>query len=284
MIVIGGSSHPKMAEKIAEILGCDCVLAETNRFSDQELKTHIKNEIAHKHVLIVQSTHTPSDSHLMELLLLAAAAKHANSQHITAITPYFGYARQDLSAELILKLMASSGINNLVTLDLHSLDIVNEHLALHNVCPSTLFLNEWRISKNHIFIAPDNGAVKRTKEIASLCGADVKIIAKTRDSNNQVHMPANLAGIKGKHCIIIDDIIDSGQTISHAARLLHKSGAYKVSACITHAVASKNCLPHLSPDTFDRVLITDSIPHQSLPPFIEVIPVAPLLCSVIQTP
>lgn len=290
MIIIGGSSHPTLAQQIEGKLGCDGIIANTKKFADQELKVQINKDLYGEDVIILQSTTKPANDHLMELLLLADTAKRAGCNSITAVIPYFGYGRQDrpsyefgpISASLVARLIETSGINKVVTVDMHSKQSEGFFkIGVRNLDPTDCFLNAVQKNSNYIVISPDVGGLSRARVLASKLRTDLAIINKTRDPQGKCIMSDVIGDVTGKNCIIIDDIVDTGGTLCEAGRLLMQNGANSVSACITHAVFSENCIDRISKVGFAEFFITDTVYHQNLPSFINVIQTSELIVKAL---
>ncbi|NQY44013.1 MAG: ribose-phosphate pyrophosphokinase [Legionellales bacterium] len=290
MIVIGGSSHPLLAKQVAGELGCDYIIANTKKFADQELKIQINKELYGNDVIILQSTTRPVNDRLMELLLLADTAKRAGCNSITAVIPYFGYGRQDrpsyeygpISASLVARIVETSGISKVITIDMHSKQSEGFFkIGVRNLAPTELFASEFRKRSNYIVISPDVGGLPRARVLASKLGTDLAIINKSRDPQGKCIMSNVIGNITRKDCIIIDDIVDTGGTLCEAGKLLIQSGANSVSACITHAVLSKDCIDRVSQAGFYKFFVTDTVHHQNLPSFINVIQTSNLIVKAL---
>jgi ribose-phosphate pyrophosphokinase len=288
MIIIGGSSHSILAQQIAGKLGCDCIISNTKKFADQELKVQVNEDLHDEEVIIVQSTTRPANDNLMELLLLADTAKRAGCNSITALIPYFGYGRQDrpsyeygpISASLVARIIETSGIDKVVTVDMHSKQSEGFFkIGVKNLNPTDLFVNEFEKRKNYVVISPDVGGLPRARVLALKLETDLAIINKVRNSDGKCSMSDIMGNITGKDCIIIDDIVDTGDTLCEAVKLLMQNGATSVSACITHAVFSENCIDRISRAGFSEFFVTDTINHQNLPSFIKVIPITKFIVN-----
>lgn len=286
MIVIAGSSHLELASNIAEKLSAKFIQADHRLFEDQEIKIEIEENFAKEEVIIIQSTSKPVNDNLMELLLLTDAAKHANAGKITALIPYFGYARQNSSSyedkptsmNLVTYLIKTAGIDRIIALDIHA-----EQANLENILPSPLWKPLFLQSKDHVVVAPDDGARARAESFSRAIDCGVSIINKTRDSNGECSMSETIKGeVKDKHCIIIDDIADSGKTLCKAAELLIKQGASSVKACVTHPVFSKGAIELIEESPIEELFISNSIPHNNLPPKIKAINIEELLVNSIK--
>ncbi len=290
MIIIGGSSHPILAQQIAGKLGCDCIIANTKKFADQELKIQVNKDLHSEDVVILQSTTRPVNDYLMELLLLADTAKRAGCNSITAVIPYLGYSRQDrpsyqygpISASLVARLVETSGVDKVVTIDMHSKQSEGFFkIGVKNLDPTDLFVNVLQKNSNYMVISPDIGGLPRARVLASKLGTDLAIINKTRDLEGKCTMSEVIGNVIGKDCIIIDDIADTGGTLCEAGKLLMQSGANSVNACITHAVFSENCIDIISRAGFAEFFITDTVHHQNLPSFINVIQTSELIVKAL---
>jgi len=286
MIIIGGSSHPILAGQIADIMKCEYVLADTKKFADQELKIQVNKDLYGEDVIILQSTTRPANDNLMELLLLADTAKRASCNKITAVIPYSGYSRQDrpsyeygpISASLVARLIETSGIDKVVTVDMHSKQSEGFFkIGVKNLDPTDCFINALPKNSNYMVVSPDIGGLPRARVLASKLGTDLAIINKTRDIQGKCIMSGVIGNVTGKDCIIIDDIVDTGGTLWEAVKILMQSGANSVSACIIQAVFSENCIDRIAQAGFAEFFVTDTVDHQSLPSFINVIQTSELI-------
>lgn len=290
MIIISGNSHPILANTIATKLAEPLYIANTRFFEDQELRVQIEGDFNGQDVIIVQATSKPANDHLMELLLLADTAKRAGARHIIAAIPYFGYGRQDrvsyahspVSASLVAKLLETAGIDRIVTLDMHSKQSESFfRINVQNLDSATLFANLFKELDNHIIVSPDIGGLIRAQKFATLMSADLAVINKIRTSTGKCLMKEILGNVKDKNCIIIDDIIDTGETLCLASELLMQNGAKSVSACITHAVFSGECTKRLSNVPFEKFYVTDSIMHQNYADNIRVMSIAEIFVNAL---
>ena len=283
MIVIAGKSHPELAVSIASALNVSLIMANTKKFEDQELRIQIDGQLYDQDVVIVQSTSNPANDHLIELLLLADTAKRAGAQRIIAVIPYFGYSRQDrpsyshgpISASLVARLIESSGISRVITMDLHSKQTEGFfNIGVQNFDALSLFAQLFKDTTNHIVVSPDVGGLTRAQKLAEILGLDLSVIDKSRSSNGECIMSSVIGDVSGKHCILIDDIVDTGATLNRACELLIQQNAKSVSACVTHAVFSKSCINQLENSKFDNFYVTNSIKHIKLPDKIKVIEIS----------
>ena len=287
MIVISGSNSYLLAKSIAKKLSLICIKADVKRFEDQELCVHINESLYEKDVVIVQSTSKPANDHLMELLLLVDTARRAGARRIIAVIPYFGYSRQDrsssdahapISASLVATLLEAAGVNRVITLDLHSKRTEGFFkIGVKNLDILELFTPLFKNLKNQIIISPDVGGVTRAQKFSEYFSCELAVINKHRKSSGECIMTEVIGDVRNKDCIIIDDIIDSANTICKAAELLMDKGALSVTACVTHAVLSKNAIKLVEDSSIGKLYVTDSIAHSELSSKINIIPISNLL-------
>ena len=291
MIIIGGSSHPKLTRYLAEKISCPWLIADTKRFTDQELKVCINQDVYEQDVVIVQSTTRPANDHLMELLLLADTTKRAGCNRITAVVPYFGYSRQDrpsyaygpISASLVARLIETSGIDKIITVDLHSKQSEGFFkIGVKNLDPTELFAHAFPVQGNYTVVSPDVGGLFRARRLALKLNTDLAILNKTRNAQGECSMSAVIGNVVGKHCIVVDDIVDTGNTLCAAGALLMESGAQAVSVCITHAVFSENCVARIQKAGFSECFITDTIDHHNVPSFMKILSTRDLIVNALQ--
>ena len=289
MQIIAGSSNLSLTQRIANEISAEMLNTQINKFSDGEIKVQVHGRIG-KDVVLVQSTSNPVNDNLLELLLLADTVKRAGATNIIAIIPYFGYSRQDkctykngpISARLVAKLIESSGINSIITLDLHSSQIEGFFdIPITNFNTASLFLPILEKQDNIIMVSPDIGGVARARNYSELLGVDLAIINKSRDLNNKCTMNGLVGEVKDFHCVIVDDIIDSANTICSATDLLLNQGAFSVSALITHGVLSDNAIEKVEKSGLRSVYISDSINVLNNSQKITIVPVHELLASAL---
>ncbi len=273
MAVFSGNAHPELAQDIARCLHVPLARAHVGRFSDGENNVEILENIRGREAFIVQPTCPPAAENLMELLVMVDAARRASAARITAVVPYFGYARQDrrprasrvpITAKLVAKLIAAAGVDRLLTVDLHADQIQGFFdIAVDNVYASPLLLGDvWKQKyADMVVVSPDVGGVVRARALAKrLDDADLVIIDKRRDKANQSEVMNIIGKVEGKNCVMIDDMVDTAGTMCHAAGALKKRGAVSVSAYITHAVLSGPAVSRISESDLDEVVVTDTIP------------------------
>lgn len=291
MIIIAGKSHSELAKTIATKLSSPLIIANTQKFEDQELRIQVDGDLYEQDVVIVQSTSKPANDHLMELLLLADTAKRAGARRIIAVIPYFGYSRQDrpsysngpISASLVATLLESAGIDRVLTLDLHSKQIEGFFkIGVHNFDSTLLFAKLFENVENYIVVSPDIGGINRAQKLADLLGINLAVINKSRNVNGECVMNNMIGEINGKHCILIDDIIDTGRTLTRACELLLQKGALSVSACVTHAVFSGSCINNIEKSPFNKFYVTNSIKNEKLPNKIQLISISEIFIDALK--
>jgi ribose-phosphate pyrophosphokinase len=273
MAVFSGNAHPELAHDIARCLHVPLARASVGRFSDGEINVEILENIRGRETFIIQPTCPPTSENLMELLVMVDAAKRASAARITAVIPYFGYARQDrrpraarvaITAKLVAKLIGAAGVDRVLTVDLHADQIQGFFdIAVDNVYASPLLLGEvWKQKYDDmVVVSPDVGGVVRARALAKrLDDADLVIIDKRRDRANQSEVMNIIGQVEGKNCIMIDDMVDTAGTLCHAAGALKARGATTVAAYITHAVLSGQAVKRISESALDEIVVTDTIP------------------------
>jgi ribose-phosphate pyrophosphokinase len=292
MLIISGSNQQKLATEIASIFGLDSVKADILTFNDGELNANISYPLFRHKIIIIQSTHTPVNDNLMELLLISDAARRGGAGEIVAIVPYFGYSRQDrlfqnnqsLSRSLAINILKTAGIDRIVTLDIHSQKINDLQNNISNISVLPTFLDKLKELKgdNTILVSPDRGSIARTKQFSEALGLDYVSINKTRMPDGSCVMDGSTQGLNNKDFILIDDIVDSADTLSTAVDFLIQNGAKSVDAFVTHAVLSKNALKLINNSPLRKLYVTDSIVHESLPEKIEVVGIKDAIAKYIE--
>ena len=273
MAVFSGNAHPKLANDIARYLRVPLARAHVGRFSDGEINVEILENIRGRETFIIQPTSPPSAENLMELLVMVDAARRASAARITAVIPYFGFARQDrrprsarvpITAKLVAKMISAAGVDRVLTVDLHADQIQGFFdVAVDNVYASPILLGEvWRQKhENIVVVSPDVGGVVRARALAKrLDDADLVIIDKRRDKANQSEVMNIIGDVEGKTCIMTDDMVDTAGTLCHAATALKEKGAESVRAYITHPVLSGPAVSRITESELDEVVVTDTIP------------------------
>ncbi len=273
MAVFTGNAHPELAHDIARSLRIPLARAHVGRFSDGEINVEILENIRGRETFIVQPTCPPAAEHLMELLVMADAARRASAARITAVIPYYGYARQDrrprasrvpITAKLVAKLIGTAGVDRVLTVDLHADQIQGFFdIAVDNVYASPILLGDvWKQKYDDmVVVSPDVGGVVRARALAKrLDDADLVIIDKRRARANQSEVMNIIGEVEGKNCVMIDDMVDTAGTLCHAAGALKDRGAASVAAYITHPVLSGPAVGRVNESALDEMVVTDTIP------------------------
>ncbi len=273
MAIFSGNAHPKLAHDIARILHTPLAKAFVGRFSDGEINVEILENIRGRETFIVQSTCPPGPENLMELLIMVDAVKRASAARITAVIPYFGFARQDrrprssrvpITAKLVAKLIGAAGVDRVLTVDLHADQIQGFFdIAVDNVYASPVLLGDvWKKKyEDMVVVSPDVGGVVRARALAKrLDDADLVIIDKRRSKANQSEVMNIIGEVEGKACVLIDDMVDTAGTLCQAASALKGNGAKVVVAYITHAVLSGPAVSRIGESELDEIVVTDTIP------------------------
>ena len=275
MKILSGTSNLKLSKDIAKHLKLRLVNTNIRRFSDGEIYIEINENIRGNSVFVIQSTSNPANDNLMELLLVIDALKRSSAKNITAVIPYYGYARQDrkvaprtsISAKVVANLITNAGASRVVTVDLHAGQIQGFFdMPVDNLFTTPLFAKHIKKklkNKKLICVSPDVGGVQRTRGLATRLKADLAIIDKRRPAPGKSEVLNIIGDVKGKTCIIVDDIIDSGGTIVNAANALKRSGASDVYVFITHAVLSGDAVNKIKKSKIKKLVITDTINNSS---------------------
>tara|TARA_A100001015_G_scaffold92938_1_gene103377 strand:+ start:64 stop:1029 length:966 start_codon:yes stop_codon:yes gene_type:complete len=275
--IFSGNSNPVLAKKVASDLETNLGEIEVDTFSDGEIRVEIKENVRGRNVFIIQSTSHPCNDNLMELIIMADAFKRSSASSITAVVPYFGYARQDrrvrsarvpITAKVIADMMASVGIERIITADLHADQIQGFFdIPVDNIYASPLMLENDHQTKKHpnlTIVSPDVGGVVRARAIAKrLNDAELTIIDKRRPRFNQTEVMHVIGDVVDRHCIIVDDIVDTAGTLCTAARTLKQHGARSVAAYCTHPVLSGKAISNIDESPLEEVIVSDTIPLNS---------------------
>ena len=273
MAIFSGNANPKLAHDIARILHMPLAKAQVGRFSDGEIQVEILENIRGRETFIVQSTCPPTAENLMELLVMIDAARRASAARITAVIPYFGFARQDrrpraarvpITAKLVAKMIGVAGVDRVLTVDLHADQIQGFFdISVDNVYASPVLLGDvWKQKYDDmVVVSPDVGGVIRARALAKrLDDADLVIIDKRRSKANQSEVMNIIGRVKGKNCVMIDDMVDTAGTLCQAAGALKVKGATTVVAYITHPVLSGPAVSRIRESELDEIVVTDTIP------------------------
>jgi len=268
--VFSGNSNPVLANAICRYLKRDLGGEKVKRFSDGEIQIEIDENIRLKDVFIIQSTSYPVNDNLIELLLMIDACKRASAKRITAVIPYFGYARQDkkvaprvpISAKLVADLLTTAGANRIITMDLHSSQIQGFfNIPVDNLFAAPVIIDYMRknFTQNTIIVSPDAGGVERARAFAKRLHCGLAIIDKRRDAPNQAKAMAVIGDVAGKRAVILDDMADTAGTLTEAAKALAGNGAAEVNACCTHPVLSGPAIDRINDSVLKTIVVTDTI-------------------------
>ena len=268
--IIAGTANPQLAMDICDHLGCALTPALCSTFSDGELRVEISDSVRGHDVFVIQPTCAPANKSLMELCLLLDALKRASAGRITAVIPYFGYARQDrkasprapISAKLVSDFLTVAGAQRIVTVDLHAGQIQGFfNCPVDNLYARPVLLKKLSsLSGDIVMVSPDAGGVERARSFAKKMDASLAVIDKRRDRPNQVAEMHIVGNVAGKTALLVDDMIDTAGTICTAANLLMEGGAKEVYACASHAVLSGPAIERLNAAPFKEIIVTDTIP------------------------
>lgn len=270
LVVMTGNAHRALGELIAANLNIDLLQVEAGRFSDGEIQIKIGENIRGTDVFIVQPTMPPAEN-IMELLLLIDAVRRASCRRVTAVIPYFGYARQDrkdqprvpIAAKLMADLISTAGANRVLTIDLHAPQIQGFfNIPVDHIYSAPVWLNYFRdrSRENLAVVAPDVGSIKMVRAFAKRLDANLAIIDKRRPRPNEAVVMNFIGDVKGKEVVIFDDMIDTAGTLADAARVCHENGALSITACCTHAVLSGRALERLQAAPIREVVVSNTIP------------------------
>jgi ribose-phosphate pyrophosphokinase len=296
IVVFSGRSNPTFAQHVCDKLNTELGRLEVIRFSDGELSVEIGDNVRGRDVFIIQSTSTPGNDHLMELLISIDALKRASAWRITAVMPYFGYSRQDrklkprvpITAKLVANLLTTAGASRVLTLDLHAGQIMGFFdIPVDNLQPLPAlvpYVKKQYGNEELVIVSPDVGGVERARNFSSrLPGSSLAIIDKRRSGPNLVAEMRVVGDVRSKTCILVDDMIDTGGTIVKACEMLLENGAQKVLTCCVHPVMSGNCLERLHSSPLHEVIVTDSIQVSAAgSPKLKILSVAPVFAEAIR--
>ena len=298
--IFSGNAHPALAREICSHLSCDLGKASTERFSDGEFNFQIGENIRGSDVFIVQPTCPPTDQNLMELLIMMDAFVRASAERVTAVIPYFGYARSDkkdrprvpIAAKLVSNLIVKAGAERILTIDLHAaqiqgfFDVPVDHLY---AAPIVVDYFKTNAIENLIVVAPDTGGAERARAYAKRLNAGLALCDKRRERANEADVMNIVGDVSGKNCLIVDDMCDTGGTICKVAKALHEAGANEIIACFSHAVLSGKAYQNIDNSHLKKVIVTNTIPltngalELEKSGKIEVLSVAKLLASAIKS-
>ncbi|MBR1891630.1 MAG: ribose-phosphate pyrophosphokinase [Clostridia bacterium] len=294
--LFAGNSNRPLAEAIAKNLGISLSDIEVGHFSDGETSVHLNESVRGRDVFLIQSTSTPVNENLMELLVMIDACKRASAGRITAVVPYFGYARQDrkakprdpITAKLVADILESAGADRLLTMDLHAAQIQGFFsIPVDNLVGNYILSKHFKniVDDDFVVVSPDVGSVGRARTTAAKLNCPIAIIDKRRPKANQVEIMNIIGDVAGKNALLVDDMIDTAGTICFGAEALHNAGVKKIYACCTHAVLSGPAIERIKNSYIDKLVILDTInlPEEKRIDKIEVLSVAKLLAKAISS-
>lgn len=291
--IFSGNAHLEFGKELAQYLDVMTSKISVNRFSDGEIGVQINESVRGKDVFIVQPTCAPTNDNLMELLIMSDAFKRSSASSITAIIPYFGYARQDrkaaprvpITAKLVANLIQNAGINRVITMDLHAGQIQGFFdIPVDNLYGSIIFRDYIRSKKlkNPIIASPDIGGVARARYFANQLGLDLVIVDKRREKANVSEVMNIIGDVNGKDVVLVDDMIDTAGTMCKAAAALKERGAVSVMALGSHAILSGPAYERINESVLDEVVVSNSIPLTKQSPKITTLSVVPLFAEVVR--
>ncbi|MEA3456703.1 MAG: ribose-phosphate pyrophosphokinase [Campylobacterota bacterium] len=292
-MIFSGTANPELSEEIAKYLEMPLSKASIERFSDGEINIQIAESVRGKDVFIIQPTCAPANANLMELLIMTDALRRSSAKSITAIVPYYGYARQDrkaaprvpITARLVADMIETAGISRMVTVDLHASQIQGFFdIPVDNLYGAILFLDYIKSKnfKNPVIASPDIGGVARARYFANKLDLDMVIVDKRREKANQSEVMNVIGEVKGKDIILIDDMIDTAGTMVHGAQALKDLGAASVMACCTHPVLSGPAFDRIQNGALDELVVANTIPMSKSCKKIKMLSTATMLGEVIR--
>ncbi len=295
--VFSGTANPALAGRIAEHLGTSLGAIEIRRFADGEIYVQVQENVRGADVFVIQPTCPPVNENLMELLLMIDAFKRASAWRITAVMPYYGYARQDrkdkprvpISSKLVADMLQAAGVSRLLFMDLHADPIVGFFdVPVDHLYAAPVFLNYIRShldTSRLVMVSPDAGGVARTRALAKRAGCQIAIMDKRRERPNEAEVLRVVGDVRGMDALVVDDIVDTGGTLLKAVRTLLENGACRVLACCTHAILSGSAVERIEQSPLERLIVTDTVPltpEKARCPKIEVLSVAWLFAEAIR--
>ena len=294
MKIISGTAHPQLATDIAKVLGLPLCNAKVNTFPDGESFVQIEESIRGTDVFVVQPTCPPTNHNLMELLVMVDAVRRASASRITAVMPFYGYARQDrkdkprvpITSKLVANLLTAAGVDRVLTMDLHAAQIQGffeipvDHLYSVPVLIKHLKNTYVKDMNNLVVVSPDIGGVKNAKSYANILGTELAIVAKQRISATEVNAHAVIGNVEGKDVLMVDDMTESGGTLCAAAEVLKQHGAARIFAAVSHGVLNEKARTRLASSPIERLLTSDSVP-MAYGDQVDTVSIAPLLAQAI---
>ncbi|MDD5495674.1 MAG: ribose-phosphate pyrophosphokinase [Candidatus Omnitrophica bacterium] len=296
LLIFSGNSNRKLAEDICKFLKVKLSNASIDRFSDGEIRVKINENVRGHDVFVIQPTSSPSNDNLMELLIMIDALKRASAQRLTAVLPYFGYARQDrkdqprvpITAKLVANLLTTAGADRVLTIDLHAgqiqgfFDIPLDHLFAANIFID--YIKKLKLDKNLVIVTPDVGGIKTARSYAKRLGCGLAIVDKRRVDDKKAEVMHIMGDVKGKHAVLVDDMVATAGSLVEAAEAIKKAGAVDIYSTITHAVLCGPAIERIKSSRLKKLIVTDTIPLPKDKKFdkIQVLSVAPLLGEAIK--
>jgi ribose-phosphate pyrophosphokinase len=295
--VFSGTAHRGLAEEICRELSCDLGKANTSRFSDGEFNFQIEENVRGADCFLVQPTCPPTDSYLMELLVMLDAFRRSSAARLTAVLPYYGYGRSDkkdrprvpISAKLVANLLTTAGAERVLTMDLHAAQIQGFFdIPVDHLYAAPVFIRHYQehTLPNLTVVAPDTGGAERARAYAKRLDAELALCDKRRDKPNVAEVMNVVGDVKGRSCLIVDDMCDTGGSLTKVAQALTAAGAASVHACFTHPVLSGRAAQHLANSSIEQIVVTNTIPLNSKAAElknIKVLSIAPILAKAIKS-
>jgi ribose-phosphate pyrophosphokinase len=295
--IFSGNANPALTEEICNYLSCDPGVATAARFSDGEFNFQINENVRGADVFIVQPTCPPTDSHLMELLVMLDAFRRSSAERTTAVIPYYGYARSDkkdrprvpVAAKLAANLIATAGADRVLTMDLHAAQIQGFFdIPVDHLFAAPVMIGHYQANPlpNLTVVAPDTGGAERARAYAKRLNAELALCDKRREKANVAEVMNVVGDVKGRNCLIVDDMCDTGGSLTKVAAALREAGADRIHACFTHPVLSGRACAHLASSEIERVVTTNTIPLRDEACALEkiqVLSIAPLLAKAIKS-
>jgi ribose-phosphate pyrophosphokinase len=297
LMVVAGRSHPELAERIVGKLGCELGQIELETFADGETYVRFSESVRGADMFIVQTAAKPVDQNLVELLIMANAAKLASAKRITAVVPWFFYARQDkksrprepITAKLVADMLQVAGVDRVLTMDLHAGQVQGFfNIPVDHMTAVPMFAQHIRDllgrDEERVAVAPDTGRAKLAGKFAQMIGGDLVVLNKERPAHNEARVTAVIGEVEGKVAVMTDDIIDTGGTLCAGAQALKEAGATRVIACGTHALFNGPALERIQNSVLDRVIVADTVPVDptTKPDNVDIISVSGILAETIQ--
>ena len=270
-MVFTGNANPTLAKKVTDHLNIKLGKANVGKFCDGETMVELLENVRGKDVFILQSTSMPTNDHLMEIMVMVDALKRSSAGRITAAIPYLGYSRQDrrprsarvaITAKVVANMLSSAGVDRLLTMDLHSDQIQGFFdIPVDNIYATPVLLDDLAVNKpeNLVIVSPDVGGVVRARAWSKILGSDLAIIDKRRPKPNVSEVMNIIGDVEGRSCVIVDDIVDTADTLTKAALALKNKGALEVKAFITHPILSGNAIENINGSELDEIVVTDTI-------------------------